>query len=85
MYALLNVVKTMVMSLIMIIGSHVITKEDFRMYFIGALLMNVGFQCIVATTFRFKDTLSNRRQENNNLFNDDIPSPSENEMGLLKH
>lgn len=53
-YAILNVVKTMAMCLIIVVGSNVVTMSDFRLYFLGMLILNIGFQALLTFTFKFK-------------------------------
>jgi MFS family permease len=42
-YALLNIVKNLSMSILVFIGSNVVTKENFRLYFLIVMCANIAF------------------------------------------
>ena len=58
-----NIVKTMSMSLIIFIGSSIVTKENFRAYFLFMLCANLANQLILLFNFRFKVPSKNSEEE----------------------
>ena len=60
---MLNIVKTMTMSLIIFIGSSIVTKENFRAYFLFMLCANLANQLILLFNFRFKVPSKNSVEE----------------------
>ncbi len=54
MFALLNVVKTLVMSLILILGAYITTTVDFRFFFMGMGICWITFQLFFLHTFDFE-------------------------------
>ncbi len=52
-YAILNIIKTLLMSAIVFVGSSIVTKEDFRMYFGFCLIAHIATQVTVMTKFDF--------------------------------
>lgn len=71
-YAILNLIKTMMMAVIIFIASSITTKDSFRSYFIFATVFNCGTQLIVALTFKFENKLqiSNDKTAKDPLLND---------------
>ena len=54
-FAVLNVVKLVAMAVIVGIGAYLRDKEAFRIFFIVALVMNVGAQMVVLWGYEFKE------------------------------
>jgi MFS family permease len=52
-YAILNIIKTMLMGATIFIGAKIVTKEDFRIYFAFCIVSHVITQTIVLTKFNF--------------------------------
>lgn len=53
----------MTMAVIIFLASNITTKEDFRLYFLIVLILNVASQCFLQFGFNFSAVLSDSSME----------------------